>query len=227
MVCDLRSRRRSAPRRPAALSRRGFPFVPSLLVGVALALDIGATLAFQLTVALGRTVWWSFRYPFRNLLLAAGALRLLLRARRRRRSTAPRSRSPLAPRSSSGSRIVATDPRGSPPGTVPSGVSRLFRLPGASTILQIVTHRGGVVLVALVAGSRVKRATRHSRSASRSRSSMSCSRSCVVALRGSPLSGRMRRTHRTMHQLAWISSPHRSPSRRRHVRPAAHAPGGR
>lgn len=139
-----------------ALVERGiFPIVPSLLVALALALEIGATLAFQLTVALGKTIWWSFRYPFQNLLLAAGALALYERTGvdGALAAIAVAAGAALLVGLTVVGRPILSAPRGH---QVPPGVSRFFRLQGASSILVLLTHRGGVVAVALLVGSRAE-----------------------------------------------------------------------
>lgn len=58
----------------AAAAPERFPPVPTLLVGLALALEIFATFAFQLALGLGAARAWSFRFPLQNATLVLAAL---------------------------------------------------------------------------------------------------------------------------------------------------------
>ncbi len=55
---------------------RRFRLEATLLVVLAIALDVGATLAFQLVVALDKTVWWSSRFPIQNVVLVVATITL-------------------------------------------------------------------------------------------------------------------------------------------------------
>jgi len=50
-----------------------FPAVVTLLVALALVLELAATLAFNIVLGLGRSRLWSFRYPVQNLVLIVAA----------------------------------------------------------------------------------------------------------------------------------------------------------
>src|SRR2546421_8746572 len=48
----------------------------AVFVGVALVLDVAATLVYQIALALGRPLMWSFRFPLQNTVLVVAALAL-------------------------------------------------------------------------------------------------------------------------------------------------------
>lgn len=125
------------------------------LVVLALALDIAATLAFQVALALGRTRAWSFRYGVQNALLVAFAVAL---------------HPPLGGEGAlaaipisvglvlaAGLAAVQRPLRAAEAGAdVPEIATRFAVLQGVAGTLFQVTHRGGIVAVALLAGSAVE-----------------------------------------------------------------------
>lgn len=132
-----------------------FRLEATLLVVLAIALDVGATLAFQLVVALDKTVWWSFRFPIQNVVLVVATITLYHRYGIDGALTAIVLSSGAA--CVVGAAIVIPAVRSAPArGEVPHGASRFVRLQWLSGLLTLMTHRGGVVIVALLAGSRVE-----------------------------------------------------------------------
>jgi O-antigen/teichoic acid export membrane protein len=138
-----------------------FPPVFTVIVVLALAVDLMATLCFQIALGLGRTRLWSFRYAVQNsttlvatLLLTAAfggsaavgglltgsaaalllgaffVIRPLLRARRAEPGNEQRTLSPE--------------------------ITRFRTFKGLSNLLTQLAHRSGVILVAIVSGSRVE-----------------------------------------------------------------------
>ncbi len=131
-----------------------FPPVQTLIVLAAISLDAGATLAFQLALGLDRPGLWSFRYPVQNLLLVVTVLPLYL--------VAGTTGALLAIALSSAGALVfgvwavSGHLFGEPTAAVPTAVSRFALLQAINGLLVQVMHRGGVVVVALLAGSRVQ-----------------------------------------------------------------------
>jgi O-antigen/teichoic acid export membrane protein len=125
------------------------------LVVAALALDVAATLAFQVALGFARTRVWSYRFAFQNSLLivavvlgheaagidgavagiavgSGGVLLLGIAAVGRRLYEAPATAS------------------------VPAGAMRFGAMQGLGNLFVQLTHRGGIVAVAVLAGSRVE-----------------------------------------------------------------------
>jgi O-antigen/teichoic acid export membrane protein len=131
-----------------------FPPVQTLIVLAAIALDTAATLAFQIALGLDRPVLWSFRYPVQNLVLVAAVIPLHAIAGTTGALAAIALSSGVA--LVLGSWLIRAHVRGAPAGPVPAAVSRFALLQGLNGVLVQVMHRGGVVVVALLAGSRVE-----------------------------------------------------------------------
>lgn len=132
-----------------------FPLVTTTLIVAALALDVGATLAFQVVLALGRTNLWSFRYPIQNALLIIFAVSL--------GTAAGRSGAIGAVTAASGAAlvlgtIVVAAPlwraqKGFP---IPAGARRYGIYTAIGSFFVFVYQRGGVVAVAGLNGSSVE-----------------------------------------------------------------------
>ncbi|HEX4902857.1 MAG TPA: hypothetical protein VFV42_08615 [Acidimicrobiales bacterium] len=129
-----------------------FPPLDTALVLVALALNVGATLALQVGLGLGRTGAWSARYPLQNVALiivvlllresaggTGGVVAILVAAC----GGAALAGAVLAP-------IVRPSVSRVP---VPAGALRFGALQAVGAALVQVTHRGGVLAAALLAGS--------------------------------------------------------------------------
>jgi O-antigen/teichoic acid export membrane protein len=125
------------------------PVVTGLVV-LAITLDVGATLAFQATLAFGRTSLWSLRWPIQNLALltvlpilyyfggALGAIASL--------SVAAGTVLLIGVGSVAG--------RVAPPSVpLPPGILRFGLLQAASSVFAQARQRGGVVAVALLGSS--------------------------------------------------------------------------
>lgn len=132
-----------------------FAVLTCLLVVLALTLDVAATLFAQVALAVGGVALWSLRYPVQNLVLVAavptlhagfgtdGALAGIALA----------SGSALA----LGLVYVLSRLRGSTKATtLPLGAARFALVYGASGLFVQLLHRGGVVAVAVLAGSQVE-----------------------------------------------------------------------
>lgn len=135
-----------------ALAPGSVPLVPALLVAGAFVLDVAATLLLQAALALGGVASWSLRYPLQNGALVVAALGLHQSFGRDGAVAALPIASgvalvlgaaSLAPRLRGVSRIRV----------LPGGVARFALLQGAGGALLALTHRGGVVAVALLGGS--------------------------------------------------------------------------
>jgi O-antigen/teichoic acid export membrane protein len=60
----------------AVVAPARFSATAAVFVGVALVLDVAATLVYQVALALGRPLLWSFRFPLQNTVLVVAALAL-------------------------------------------------------------------------------------------------------------------------------------------------------
>ena len=130
-----------------------FPTLPTALIASALALDLAASLCFQLALGLGRDKLWSFRYPLQNTFLAGAAILLGSLAGATGALVALLVATALA--FVAGAAAVAGSLRGPTPAEpVPSAYLRFGRLQGLSNLLFLVAHRGGVLLAALMLGAR-------------------------------------------------------------------------
>lgn len=132
-------------------------FPPALvaLVLVALALNVVATLALQADLALGRAGPWCARYPVHNAVLIAAALVLYATAG----STGAVAAIALAAAAGCGLALGAAVPklRGRQPMVrLPRGAPRFGALAATGGALTQYLQRGGVLAVALLAGSAVQ-----------------------------------------------------------------------
>lgn len=132
-----------------------FPALDTAMVVAALALSVGATLALQVTLGLGRTGAWSARYPLQNTVLIVAVLLLadsaggtggLVAILLASAAAAAFAGAVIAPVVRSPAERVA----------VPAGALRFGALQAAGAALVQVTHRGGVLAVAVLAGSDVE-----------------------------------------------------------------------
>lgn len=129
-----------------------FDPAPTLLVGLALVLDIFATLAFQLALGLGATTAWSFRFPLQNAVLVGAGLLL--------HDVAGPTGAVAAIPLSSGVALVAGAAalvgrleRRPERIEVPPEAIRFGLLQALSGLFVQIGHRGPVVAVVLLAGS--------------------------------------------------------------------------
>jgi hypothetical protein len=138
-----------------------FPPAFVAIVILALAVDLLATLCFQIALGLGRTTLWSFRYAIQNttilvstlLLTAAFGAKaaiggLLIGSVTALAIGVAAVFAPLAAARADGNREQQVG--------LSADMSRFRTLKGLSNVLTQVAHRSGVILVAIVAGSRVQ-----------------------------------------------------------------------
>jgi O-antigen/teichoic acid export membrane protein len=132
-----------------------FPAVLTALVTIALALDVMATLAFQIALGMGRTAMWSNRFGVQNLalVLAAAAGYALAGVQGAVAGILVASAMTLAwgwiavwPR-------LQAAPRDA---EIPPGAMRFGSTYAASNLLVMLEHRGGVIAVSLLAASTVQ-----------------------------------------------------------------------
>lgn len=129
-----------------------FPPLLTATVWLSLALNVAATLALQTGLGLGRTGAWSARYPLQNAVLVVAVLLLHSVA------GVPGAVAAIVVSSAValvlGAVTAAPLLRGAPgPVAVPEGAMRFATLQAASGGLVQIAHRGGIVVVALLAGS--------------------------------------------------------------------------
>jgi O-antigen/teichoic acid export membrane protein len=132
-------------------------FVPAAVtvVVLALALNVATSLALQVTLGLGRAGPWSTRFPLQNAVLVAGVL-LLYPAHGVGGTLAAILVSALVG-ALFAAVAVAPHLRGpQPKAEVPPGAIRFGALQAAGAALVQLTQRGGVLAVALLAGSAVQ-----------------------------------------------------------------------
>ena len=129
------------------------PTVPTLIVLVALVCDSAATLAFQIALGLNRAVLFSFRYPVQNIVvvLAVPPLYAALGVNGALAAIALASASALV----AGGWAIRGQLRGVTP-PVPREMARFAVLQAMNGFCVQLLLRGGVVAVALLAGSRVE-----------------------------------------------------------------------
>lgn len=124
------------------------------LVVLAVALDVAATLVYQVGLALGRIGLWSLRYPLQNAVLVAAVL--VLHAgfgiEGALAGIALSSGAALAV----GLAVVPLRRGPASATALPPGAARFAVIYGASGFFVQLLHRGGVVLVAMLAGSQVE-----------------------------------------------------------------------
>lgn len=136
------------------------PTFTAVVVG-ALAIDLLATLCFQVLLGLGRTGLWSFRYAIQNSTILASALvltatfgpsaavgSLLIGSIIALMIGTVAVFGPLR----EGRRAAAADRQH----TISPDVGRFRIFKGLSNVLTQLTHRGGVILVAVLTGSNVE-----------------------------------------------------------------------
>jgi O-antigen/teichoic acid export membrane protein len=127
----------------------------ALFICIALALDVTATLVYQLGLALGRPLLWSFRFPLQNTVLVVGALAL--------HAAVGINGALAAVAIASGVALTAAlpvvrrelPPSGSRP-PLPPGALRFGILQGVAGFFVQVALRGNVPLVLLLTGDRAK-----------------------------------------------------------------------
>lgn len=129
-----------------------FPALDTALVVVALALNVGATLALQVGLGLGRTGAWTLRYPLQNTVLIVAVLAL--------GGSAGGTGGPVAILLAAGVGLAFAGAVLAPvarprvePVPVPAGALRFGALQATGAALVQVTHRGGVLAAALLANS--------------------------------------------------------------------------
>jgi O-antigen/teichoic acid export membrane protein len=136
----------------AVLAPDALPAVDTALVLAALALNVAATLGLQVGLGLGRTGAWSARYPLQNTVLIIAVLAL--------QDSAGGTGGPVAIliAAVAGAAFAAAViiPIVRPPVErvpVPEGAIRFGALQATGAALVQLTHRGGVLAAALLAGS--------------------------------------------------------------------------
>nr|MDQ3990163.1 hypothetical protein [Actinomycetota bacterium] len=129
-----------------------FPPLPTAFVLIALALNVAATLALQADLGMGRAGPWCARYPLQNAVLVVAALVLYEAAG----TTGAVGAIVVAAVVAAGLGTVAVSPllrRRLPRAALPGGALRFGFLAAAAGALTQLTLRGGVIAVALLAGS--------------------------------------------------------------------------
>jgi O-antigen/teichoic acid export membrane protein len=139
----------------AAAAPGTFPADITALVVVAIALDVGATVAFQAALAFGGAALWSFRFPLQNTVLAGSAL-ILYAAFGTTGAVAGIAIASAAALGVAAGRVAGRLRRAPRDGVIPPGAMRFGLLQGASGLLTQLQQRGGVLAVALFYGSRVE-----------------------------------------------------------------------
>lgn len=132
-----------------------FPPILTVLVMAGLAVNVAATLALQVSLGLGHTTAWSMRWGLQNAVLVTAALPL---------HAAGGPTGAIVAIVLAGSAAVALGLasaarplRAAPPGApLPAGAIRFGTLQAATGSITQVVHRGGVVAVAVLAGSSVE-----------------------------------------------------------------------
>ena len=130
-----------------------FPPLVTLLVVGALALDVAATLCFQIALGLGRDAAWAFRYALQNAVLVVAVLVLAFAADTRWAIAGVT----IAAAAAFGFGAAAVLPGliGAERGArVPPGALRFGLIQGIASFFVQLVHRGGVAAVALLASSR-------------------------------------------------------------------------
>jgi O-antigen/teichoic acid export membrane protein len=138
-----------------AVDPSAFPADLTALVLVSLALSVAATLALQAGLGLGRTGPWSARYPLQNAVLVVAVLVLYPVGG----VTAAVAGIALSCAVALGLAALTAGPALCGPRTaveLPAGALRFAMLQAAGGALAQLAHRGGVVAVALLAGSTVQ-----------------------------------------------------------------------
>jgi O-antigen/teichoic acid export membrane protein len=132
-----------------------FPPLETALVFAALALNVAASLALQVGLGLGRTGAWSVRYPVQNAVLIAAVLALYPSAGVTGAVVAILVSGVFA----AGLGVAVAAPTlgaRQPRVAVPAGAIRFGALQAAGAALVQFSQRGGVLAVAVLAGSAVE-----------------------------------------------------------------------
>jgi O-antigen/teichoic acid export membrane protein len=139
----------------ATIAPQRFPATAAVFVGVALALDVAATLIYQIALSLGRPMLWSFRFPLQNTLLVVAVLTL--------HEAAGETGAIAAVAVASGGALVVGLPAifrqlrpAAPLPSLPPGAMRFGVLQGLSGFFVQVAVRGNVPLVLLLTGDKVE-----------------------------------------------------------------------
>jgi O-antigen/teichoic acid export membrane protein len=135
----------------AAVDPHRFPPRIALLIVVALALEVAATLGSQTALGLGRLGTWTFRYPVQNLVLVAAALALT-------GAGSVGAAAAVAAASAAGVVFVGlrlTEVRTArETAAVPAGAIRFGLVNALSAVLGLATQRGAVIAAGIAAGTR-------------------------------------------------------------------------
>jgi hypothetical protein len=126
--------------------------VQAALVLAALGCNVVATLALQADLGLGRALAWSFRYPLQNAVLVAGVV--LLHGRFGATGAVVAILVAGAVAAVLGLAVAA--PLWGATAPIPDGALRFGVLQAAGGVLAQATQRGGVLAVAVLAGSAVE-----------------------------------------------------------------------
>jgi O-antigen/teichoic acid export membrane protein len=121
------------------------------LLFLALALNVGATLALQLALGLGRSGAWSARYPLQNAVLVGAVLMLEPWLGQVGGSLAILASAVVAAAFAAAVALPLVAGAG-PHGVVPEGALRFGTLQAVGAAATQVCHRGGVLVVGLLAG---------------------------------------------------------------------------
>ena len=135
-----------------AVDAAAFPAFDAVMVFLALALNVGTSLGLQMTLGLGKTGAWSTRFPMQNAVLIVAVLVLYPRFGMTGASVA------ILVSAVSGAVVAmaSINPVLSgehPRVAVPPGAIRFGALQASAAALTQCTQRGGVLVVALLAGS--------------------------------------------------------------------------
>ncbi len=132
-----------------------FPPVTTTLVALGLALNVVATLSLQVGLGLGRTGWWSARYPIQNAVLIVAVVVLHHAAG----STGAVLAIVLAGAVAAGIGVAVVRPLTTTPVEqvdLPPGAIRFGVLHASGAECSQLAHGGGVVVVAILVGSSVE-----------------------------------------------------------------------
>lgn len=127
------------------------PFDTSV-VAVALALNVAASLLLQVGLGLGRTLPWSARYPLQNAVLVVAVLCLYPIAGTTG-TTLALVVAGVAAMTFAAVTVAPAVGGAHPPVPIPTGALRFGSVQAAAAALAQATQRGGVLAVALLAGS--------------------------------------------------------------------------
>lgn len=138
-----------------AVDASRFPLVNATLLLAALAVNVATSLALQMTLGLGRTAAWSARFPLQNAVLIVGVLALTPQLGETGASVAILL-SALSGAVLAAISIVPVLSGSHPRVDIPDGAIRFGALQATAAALTQFTQRGGVLIVALLAGSSVQ-----------------------------------------------------------------------